>query len=164
MLNSQGAPVAGASLSVQAIYSSPVDDLARFLKGGQEWTPRCWKGPLPGSPPTIVTDAEGRWRCAGFGRDRIAAFALEGPGVPRTALNVTTRPGEEASKSLHILGPAYDYLTPAVHTIRGVVRDRSTTNPIAGIQVSIRPGNATTRTGPDGQFEVLDAFETAVTK
>src|SRR5262249_25654479 len=97
VLDPQRRPVPGAKLVVQAIYSAPVDELTRFLKGDMDgWAPRCWKGPLPGNAPTIVTDTDGRWSCGGLGRDRIAAFALDGPGVPRTFLNVATRPGEVA--------------------------------------------------------------------
>jgi len=152
-------PVAGAKLVVQAIYSASADELTRFLKGDKDgWAPRCWKGPLPGNAPTIMTDADGRWRCGGLGRDRIVAFALDGPRLPRTFLKVASRPGEEAFPVSHVHGPAFDYLAPRVRTLRGAVRDQATHNPIAGVTVSIRPGNATVRAGPDGQFEILDYF------
>jgi RNA polymerase sigma factor (sigma-70 family) len=155
VLDPERRPVAGARLVVQGIYSGPADELSRFLKGDRDgWAPRCWKGPLPGNAPTITTDAEGRWRSRGLGRDRIAAFALDGPGVPRTFLNVATR-GEEAFPT-DIHGPAFDYLAPRVRTIRGAVRDDATRNPFAGVTVTIRPGNATARTGPDGRFEIFD--------
>lgn len=36
------------------------------------------------------------------------------------------------------------------------MRDQATGKPIAGVTVSIRPGNSTVRSGPDGQFEILD--------
>ena len=79
-------PIAGAKLVVQAIYSAPVDELARFLKGDiNGWAPRCWKGPLPGNAPTVITDVDGRWRCGGLGRDRIAAFALKAQECPDDA-------------------------------------------------------------------------------
>jgi RNA polymerase sigma factor (sigma-70 family) len=151
-------PVAGAKLVVQAIYSAPVDELTRFLKGDyvNGWAPRCWKGPLPGNAPTIMTDVDGRWRCGGLGRDRVAAFALDGPGVPRTFLNVATRPLEQAAPFTQVHGSAFDYVAPRVRTIRGTVRDQATRKPIAGVTVTIRPGNATVRTGQDGRFELLD--------
>ncbi|HEV3443370.1 MAG TPA: sigma-70 family RNA polymerase sigma factor [Gemmataceae bacterium] len=156
VLDPQRRPVAGAKLAVQAIYSAPVDELTRLLKGDMAgWAPRCWKGPLPGNAPTVVTDADGRWRCGGLGRDRIAAFALDGPRVPRTFLNVATRPVEKAFPVSHVHGPAFDYLTPRTRTIRGAVRDRATRTPIAGVTVTIQHGNATVRTGPDGRFEIL---------
>jgi RNA polymerase sigma factor (sigma-70 family) len=151
-------PVAGAKLVVQAIYSGPVDKLACFLKGDYMagWAPRGWKGPLPGNAPPIITDDDGRWSCGGLGRDRIAAFALEGPGVPQTFLNVATRPGEEPAPASQVHGPAFDYLAPRGRTIRGTVRDYATRKPIAGVTLSFRPGNATVRTGTDGRFEIFD--------
>src|SRR5205814_109583 len=62
VLDPQRRPVPGAKLVVQAIYSAPADELTRFLKGDffTGWAPRCWKGPLPGNAPTIITDADGR--------------------------------------------------------------------------------------------------------
>jgi len=157
VLDPQRRPVAGAKLVVQAIYSAPADELTRFLKGDKNgWAPRCWKGPLPGNAPTIITDVDGRWRCGGLGRDRIAAFALDGPRVPRTFLNVATRPGEDAFPVSDVHGPAFDYLAPRVRTIRGAVRDQASRKPIAGVTVTIRPGNAMVRTGSDGRFEILE--------
>jgi RNA polymerase sigma factor (sigma-70 family) len=160
VLDPQRHPVPGAKLVVHAIYSAPVDELTRFLKGDRDgWAPRCWKGPLPGNAPTIVTDADGRWRCGGLGRDRIAAFALDGPGVPRAFLNMATRPWEEAFSVHDVHGPAFDYLARPVRTIRGAVLDQATRKPIAGVRVSARHGNATVRTGSDGRFEILNYSE-----
>ena len=158
VLDADGRPVAGAKLLVHAIYSASADELSRFLAGDRDgWAPRCWKGSLPGNTPTITTDADGRWRCGGLGRDRIAAFALDGPRVPKTLLNVATKSGELASSRFsQIHGPTFDYLTPRVHTIRGAVRDQATREPIAGVTVAIRPGNAMVRTGPEGRFEMLE--------
>ncbi|HEV8062256.1 MAG TPA: sigma-70 family RNA polymerase sigma factor [Gemmataceae bacterium] len=150
-------PIAGAKVVVQGIYSAPVDELTRFLNGNLDgWAPRCWNGPLPGSAPTILTGADGRWHCSGLGRDRIALFALEGPQVPRTFLNMATKPGEIAPRVSHVHGPAFDYLAPPVHTVRGAVRDQGTRKPIAGVKITVIHGNATSRTGPDGQFEIVD--------
>jgi RNA polymerase sigma factor (sigma-70 family) len=165
VLDSRRNPVAGARLVLEGLYSASADELSRFLRmpgrsGG--WAPRCWKGAIPGIAPVILTDAEGRWRCAGLGRDRVAAFALDGPKVPHTFLNVATRPGVIAPSSSRfspLYGLSSDHLAPPVHTIRGTVLDRTTQMPIAGIQVSARPGHATTRTGPDGQFEIFGYSE-----
>jgi RNA polymerase sigma factor (sigma-70 family) len=155
VLDSNRRPMAGVKLVVQAVYSAPADELARFLKGDRTgWAPRCWKGPLPGTSPTILTDGAGRWRCEGLGRDRVAVFALEGPQVPRTFLNMASSAGEVESRFSLVHGPGFDYLAPGAHTIRGSVRDQTTREPIAGVTITIRPGNATSRTGPDGQFEI----------
>jgi RNA polymerase sigma factor (sigma-70 family) len=158
VLDADRRPVAGAKLVVQGIYSAPVDELTRFLKGDYVtgWAPRCWKGPLPGNTSAILTDADGRWRSSGLGRDRIAVFALDGPGVPPTFLNVATRSAEEAFHVTHVHGPTFDYMAPRARTIRGTVRDQVTREPIVGVRVTVRPGNATVRTGPDGRFEVLE--------
>ena len=159
VLDAQRKPIAGARLVVQGLYSAPVDEFVQYLEASRKkWAPRCWKGPVPGSPTTIMTDAEGRWSCPGLGRDRIAAFVLAGPKVPHMFLNVATRPGKVAAFSSRfspLQWPGLDYLTPSVHTVRGTVRDRATGNPIAGIQVSIRPGSDMARTGPDGRYELF---------
>jgi RNA polymerase sigma factor (sigma-70 family) len=160
VLDSDRRPVPGAKLVLQAIYSAPADELARYLKADNNgWAPRCWKGPLPKHSPAILTDADGRWRYVGMGRDRIAAFAIESPRVPRTMLNMATWPGKLTTRDLHLHGPEFDFLSPDVRTIRGAVLDRKSRKPIAGATVTIRPGNAVVRTGPDGRFEVLERRE-----
>jgi RNA polymerase sigma factor (sigma-70 family) len=158
VLDSKQAPVAGAKLVVRAIYkSTSAGELDRFVKGDVRGSAlRCWKGPLPGKAPTITTDAAGTWRCAGLGQGRIADFALEGPGVPLTFPKVVTRPGEVTSRNPHLHGSSFDYLTPPVRTIRGEVRDQATLEPIAGVSVTIKPGNAKVYTGLDGRFEILE--------
>ncbi len=150
-------PVAGASLSLQALYSAPVNDLTRFLGGKDDnaWAPRCWKGPLPGKALAILTGADGRWQCSGLGRDRIAAFALAGSRVPHTLLNIANRPVEQVTWWLHVHGPSFDYQMPPVQIIRGSVRDRATGEPLAGISVANIVGKSRVRTGPDGMFEIV---------
>ena len=57
-------------------------------------------------------------------------------------------------------GTAFEYLTAAGRPIRGVVRDRLTGRPLAGVHVSLhttgpQPSGPTTRTDRDGRYELL---------
>jgi RNA polymerase sigma factor (sigma-70 family) len=163
VLDAQNKPIAGARLSLERLYSGSADELTLSIyPEAKTWTPRCWKGPLPGMASVIYTDAEGRWRCPGLGRDRIAAFALDGPKLPRMFLNVATQSSEIKqifSKYSPLVGPAADYVAPAMHRIRGAVLDAATRKPIADVQISLTPGTDMTRSGPDGQFDIYGLAE-----
>jgi RNA polymerase sigma factor (sigma-70 family) len=129
ILDADGRPVAGARLTVDGIaaHTSPKRDGFAFVYT-LPWGPYIkdnangWYGPLPGQPATLKTDAEGRFRLAGVGRDRVAYLHLEGPGIATADLGV-------------IAGAPADHLASASRPIRGVVRDKDTGKPLPGVAV-----------------------------
>src|SRR5262249_10067681 len=78
ILDQNRQPVAGAQVLVVGVTGDSEEGVTRFRQGEiNSWSPRSWRGPLPGQPPGVTTDADGRFRLTGLGRDRIVRLALE---------------------------------------------------------------------------------------
>ncbi len=110
-------------------------------------------GPLPGQPPA-TTDDDGRFRLTGLGRDRAVSLALEGPAIPPTVFGAGTGAAPSGR------GTAFEHVLSAGRPVRGVVRDRQTGRPLAGVKVSLHAtgphsSGPTTRTDRDGRYEML---------
>ncbi len=102
VLDTQGRPLAGVSVRVQGISDPPTVDLDTLLSSGgiQEGRPTgggCYdidwwvKNGSDWTRRTLKTDANGRFRIDGAGRDRIVAFEIEGPGIGRAIGRAMTR-------------------------------------------------------------------------
>src|SRR5262249_21017227 len=84
----EGEPVAGATLRVRQIDAAPGDDLGPWLEAVKGKTGRSFdlekqylKRTTYAVSPQATTDAEGRFRLTGIGRNRLARLRLEGPGI-----------------------------------------------------------------------------------
>ena len=153
VLDSNRQPVAGARVFVREVLSDPEAGAARFLRSDiNYWYPRSWRGPFPGQAPSATTDADGRFRLTGLGRERIVTLALEGPAIPDTFLTAVVRPTDRASARFN--GATFDYVAATVRSIRGVVRDKATGKPVVGVRMSALQAQATTLTDEDGRFEI----------
>jgi RNA polymerase sigma factor (sigma-70 family) len=157
VLNLQGQPVAGATVSIHALcWPKKGDDLTEWLaqlKKTKEGFPAIrdhlmslegdWMGRDVGRViPPAVTDAEGRFRLKGIGRERVVELRIEGPTIVSTELWAMTRPGEKIEASTWRRGENGDdmtfvganadhYLAPS-RPIVGVVTDADTGKPILG--------------------------------
>ena len=101
IIDLEGNPIVGASLRVIQINASPLNDLGPWLaaverKEGDGWEleHRYLSRYTLEPSPTVTTDAEGRFRITGIGRNRVAWLQLEGPKVVSQQLRVLTRPGK----------------------------------------------------------------------
>jgi RNA polymerase sigma factor (sigma-70 family) len=156
ILDANRQPVAGAKVLVRDVISDSEGGVTRFLRGETaSWYARRWRGPLPGQPPGITTDADGRFRLTGLGRDRLVDLALEGPAVWHPLLQAVTRPSAATPLPSGVYGATFEYVASPARSIRGVVRDRATGKPLAGVKISARETNSTTLTDGDGRFEIL---------
>jgi hypothetical protein len=161
-----GRPVVGAKLRVTGVSAPKGDDVGSYLetirKGGYRYTfAKSWTGPLPGQPVVLTTGADGRFKLAGVGRERVVRFhlegPLEGPAIATADLEVMTRAGEKVGG---LYGASFDYLAVASRPIRGVVRDMETRKPLAGVSVGIRVAfnpypRWITVTDNNGRYELL---------
>jgi hypothetical protein len=105
-------------------------------------------------PPVIApvrTGADGRFRIAGIGRERVATLLIEGPAIETTLVMVRTRPGatlrvpvmkgveeldpDDRPEPLTCYGATFDHVAGPTRPIEGVVRDFDTGQPLAGIMV-----------------------------
>lgn len=124
---------------------------------------------VPGLTTETRTDADGRFTISGLGRDRLAGLTVSAPSVVDTYLTVMTRAAPDVGvfpvngKATEVIfGAGFTLKLKQGRTISGVVRDRDSRKPIAGMLVGIgsegypRDGifyNQTV-TDADGRFKI----------
>jgi protocatechuate 3,4-dioxygenase beta subunit len=94
--------------------------------------------------PDITSDNDGRFRILGVGRESIVGLQIEGPGIETRQISARTRKGEtlritdrrfrtEQAKMIH--GSNFDHVAGPSRPVKGVVRDKDTRQPLAGVKV-----------------------------
>src|SRR5262249_25706738 len=143
ILDPDGRPVAGAKLTVTGLSAFKGDDLGEYLeqvrkRDFRDVFAKGWAGPLRGQPAVLTTGADGRFKLSGAGRERTVLFRVEGPGIATAFLVVMTRAAETVTgdQGFRIYGASFDYVAVASRPIRGVVRDKDTGKPVAGVTVT----------------------------
>ena len=185
ILDLQGKPIAGVSVRVDRLGVPATGDLAPWLDALQanpqdgypidaRFLEELWFGAVPGPFPTAVTDAEGRFRLTGVGRERVVELTLQGPTIALTRVGVRTRPGKpivvgrfahnpEGAKFTHY-GATFDHVAAPTRPIVGTVRDKDTGKPLAGVTVESQQfagdnvgGDSSVRTvtDKDGRYRLV---------
>jgi RNA polymerase sigma factor (sigma-70 family) len=152
----EGKPVPGAHLTVMEIAASPKEDLGPWLeavKGKKDTSDdlefEYLTRRIVGTVPRVTTDDQGRFKLGGIGSNRLVTLRLEGPTIATRNLRVLTRPGEPLTVLREEGAPQYgrapmyvayygaNFRYPAAPTkpIAGVVRDRDTKKPLAGVTI-----------------------------
>jgi RNA polymerase sigma factor (sigma-70 family) len=163
ILDTDGKPVVGARLTVWSMSAPKGDDLGDYLKEARKGFgipfAKDWRGPLPGQPAVLTTDTEGRFHLKGVGRERVIRFLLEGPAIASSYVaHVMTRASETvtAERGWRIYGATFDFVAAASRPIRGVVRDKATGKPLAGVSVGHYHGDLPAAvTDKEGRYELL---------
>jgi RNA polymerase sigma factor (sigma-70 family) len=158
IVDRQGRPVQGATLRVTQVHAAPGDeDLGPWLEAvkrensAHQWIEgrydRLENHYLPRTiaPSLEVTsDADGRIRLTGIGRNRLVTAQLDGPTVVTKHLYILTRPGEPISVRTLQIGPpsvttyygsSFRHVAAPTRPITGVVRDKVTKKPLAGFTI-----------------------------
>jgi RNA polymerase sigma factor (sigma-70 family) len=160
ILGLEGRPVKGVTVRVLRLEAPAEGDLTPVLKA---WNPasnrpssrlsKLLHRPLWAGIAPARTDAAGRFRITGLGGERMAVLSVEGPTIAHKVLHVLlrpgldvkalTRPGPEATRPgmrrptpLTVYGPTFDHLATPTRPIVGIVRDRLTGRPLAGVAVA----------------------------
>jgi hypothetical protein len=155
ILDQNRQPIAGARVLMLDVTSDSEEGVTRFLQGDfDSWSPRSWRGPLPGQPPGVTTGADGRFRLTGLGRDRVVRLALEGSTISHSTLAAVTRPAGATPYFAGVKGAAFEHEALPSRPIRGVVRDRATGKPVAGVKISACGHLPTAVTDEDGGYEL----------
>ncbi|MBI1914174.1 MAG: sigma-70 family RNA polymerase sigma factor [Planctomycetes bacterium] len=167
ILDLNGKPVAGATLRLEEIHAYADPEAFLQTVRDRQW-PRIdgkyWNGPFPGQPKVFTTGADGRFRLTGIGRDRVIQFQLEGPGIEYGPVRVVVRDmktavepkqkGRFAGPVIHkVYGATFTHAALPSRLIRGVVHDKKTGKPVAGVQ--IYSGRFRVVTDAEGRYEVL---------
>jgi RNA polymerase sigma factor (sigma-70 family) len=161
VLDLEGKPVAGVAVRVHGLYAPLKGDLTGFVntvKEKQEIYPAVnegmfglhggWMGRDVGSLfPPVKTDADGRFKLPGVGRERVAELRLEAPAIATADVFALTRPHDTLrlpgyrqymprTTLLTLHGNGFRHVAAPGQPIGGVVRDKDTGKPIPGAVVT----------------------------
>src|SRR5205823_13771306 len=104
VLDLQGRPVAAADVRLLALETSSNENLTAYL---DDWKAKPAREALrsadkillhpyvAGLPKVVHTDADGRFRLTGGGRERIARLSIEAPMIETMVVRVMPRPAAE---------------------------------------------------------------------
>jgi hypothetical protein len=129
-----------------------------------------WGEPLPGMPDPVVADADGRFEITGIGAERACAMLVAGPGIDDAQITVMTRGTEPVKPYVRggiygtpvarppeypLYGATFEHVGSPARTVRGVVRNRHTGQPVRGVSVrcSFKRGDSVQETDEQGRFE-----------
>jgi RNA polymerase sigma factor (sigma-70 family) len=145
----EGRPVAGARVKVEHIWLARKGDLSAWLDRVRSGNIRGpWQGldQLPAAVEATV-GSDGRFRLTGIGRDRLAELLLSAPTIATTQLYVANHDGTpiraadpdsammSASSWTTYYTRRFEYAAAPTRPIEGVVRDKDTGRPIAGLHL-----------------------------
>jgi RNA polymerase sigma factor (sigma-70 family) len=165
ILDLQGKPVAGARVRINDLepYNQPQlyvpskGDLTAWLKALKAKTRDPWDAErafftglsstaLGLLVPSTRTGADGRFQLRGIGRERLVHLRIEGPTIATQIVNVMTRKQERIrlpltrrhpkGEAITYHGATVDVLAVPTKPVVGVVRDRDTGKPLAGVTVT----------------------------
>jgi protocatechuate 3,4-dioxygenase beta subunit len=152
----EGKPVPGATLRVMQINAAPGEDLGPWLEAAA-----AKKGPslqleqqylkrfTIAVPLRATTDAAGRFRLTGVGRNRLVRAQLDGPTIVSQHLQILTRPGRAVQATERegrpeygdprqvttYYGASFRHVAAPCKPIVGAVRDKDTKEPLAGVTI-----------------------------
>ena len=148
----EGRPAAGARVEVARIFFEPGNDLAGWIARARDGTVmNLWDG-LEGLnvgvdriiPMAAKAGADGRFKLAGIGRDRVAELIVSGPGIATTRANVLVRDEPEIRSTdrrfmkpipFLVQAPRFQLALAPSRRVEGVARDKDTGKPIAGLAI-----------------------------
>jgi RNA polymerase sigma factor (sigma-70 family) len=175
VLDLEGKPVPGVTLTVQQINAALGEDLGPFLEAAarrkdatiydleQHYLRRF----TIALAPKVTTDAAGRFRLAGIGRDRLVTAQLDGPTVASEPIRMLTRPGKPFEVTIYKGNPEFNdprrtvtyhgadlrVVAAPCRPIAGVVRAKDTGQPLAG--VTVRSYSRYVREGGQHLFDLV---------
>lgn len=154
IVDKEGKPVKDAKIDVLTIAASADADLSdwiRAVKAGQSPASAhkyLDKGTLPEFVPSMWdsahTDADGRFRISGIGAQRLVHLRVSGSKIVTKTLDVVTRLMEPIKQPAYDYpdaffqtnyGARFEYVAAESAPIEGIVRDRATGKPLAGVQI-----------------------------
>ena len=152
----EGRPVVGARVKVDRLWYAQ-DERSWYVETGDlpAWLERVkdrgirqgpWDGLewLPMTIATATTGPDGRFRLTGIGRERIAELSVSGPTIATTLLYVMCHDGPEVRaidrdsrehRTIVFHAPKFEQALAPTQPIQGVIRDKDTGRPIAGVKL-----------------------------
>jgi RNA polymerase sigma factor (sigma-70 family) len=175
VIDLQGKPVVGATVTPLEVWATPDDTLDDWLKAirAEEDAPRQVSANLfrrkATSAPTLSptkTDAEGRFTFAGIGHDRLLQVRVSGPTIATTQVDLVTRamppvrvqydPKNPKFGQVTYHGSTFDFAADPTQPYEGTVTDKETGKPIAGAVVHCEfPERVETTTDEHGHYRLV---------
>jgi len=165
----EGRPLPGLTVSVAYIAEFPAGLIKRLRENAGAMNPPIWgemrnalivgkDGPIP----LVHTNADGRFRLTGVGRDRATLVLIEGESIEQSFAMVMTSSNPaytplllpaDGSGERKLFGPRFDLTVDPGRVIQGVIRDSDTGRPVSGAKVrSWAIGTTTSDT--QGRFRI----------
>jgi hypothetical protein len=160
ILNLEGRPVVGATVRVDdLVYFPQTGELTPWLdavKAGKAnpdlaHLEGMWSPAYAALIPPVTTGDDGTFTIKGVGRERLVHLRIDGPTIMTRQLKAMTRtgealrafqdkkaPDERSATYLGHYGAAFDLIVAPTKPVVGVVRDKATGKPLAGVTVHTR--------------------------
>jgi beta-lactamase regulating signal transducer with metallopeptidase domain len=152
----QGHPVAGVAIEPGEILEPEAADLSSWINAsrgskGESWElereqlkRKLWPR-AAGLPNATITDMDGRFSMHGIGRERLIRLKLSGPTIQTKEISALTRGAEPFSVnhgrgspdwgvSLYY-GAQFTHAARPAKAVIGVVKDKDTGAPLAGVRI-----------------------------
>jgi protocatechuate 3,4-dioxygenase beta subunit len=171
----QGKPVAGATVTPLEVWATPDDTLDNWLKAirAEEDAPREVSAnlfrrkatPAPTLSPT-KTDAQGHFTFTGVGSDRLLRVRVSGPTIATAEVELVTHamppvrvnydPKNPKFGQVTYHGSTFDFAADPTQPFEGVVTDKETGKPIPGALVHCDfPYRIETTTDDRGRYRLV---------
>jgi RNA polymerase sigma factor (sigma-70 family) len=152
----EGKPIAGVTLTVLQVNAASGEDLGPWLEAvagrkelDRKLEQRFLERHTVGLATKVTTDAEGRLRLTGIGRNRLVVARLDGPTIASQQLHLLTRSGKpfevthdqgnpdygEPRTVTTYHGASFRIVAAPTRPVVGVVRDKDTKQPIPGVTI-----------------------------
>jgi protocatechuate 3,4-dioxygenase beta subunit len=180
VLDIQGRPVAGARVRIADTLRTPTKgDLTAWLAalkankedpGTVEWhhLTALYSPAFDLLFPPVMTGPDGRFQMKGIGGERLAYLRIEGPTIATQEVPVMTRASEEVRLPLNkenpkwqtitYYGAGFDLLAAPSRPVVGIVRDKDTGKPLAGVTIAssnaFRSDFIRTTTDKEGRYRL----------
>src|SRR5262245_4696083 len=167
LLNLEGQGIAGATVRVRRVEKrEDGGDLTDVVATKKKWARgdyvngpdlKAIRGDALTMPTSVTTDAQGRFRLTGFGRERVVSLTIEGKAIEPINVEVFTRtdPIEglfSGNENDTVYGATFERIIPPGKPIVGTVREKGTGHPLAGIRVTC--GRCAARTDAEGRYRI----------
>jgi hypothetical protein len=158
LVDLEGRPVAGVRVTLEQLWLPPAEPSGEPGRSGKSGSPVLKTRAAAGSvfslagrmglqpegllTQGVVTDADGRFRVEGLGRDVLAEFTVTGPRIAYKRMRILTRNIDRIADSTQasaagladpaVYGASCTIAVEPTRPIEGFVRDAATGQPIAG--------------------------------
>jgi beta-lactamase regulating signal transducer with metallopeptidase domain len=156
LVDLEGRPLPGVTIQPVRILAAKDGDLTPWIKaskaGNAEMSENeqtylnrsIWNAGGKASR-AVVTDGDGRFTITGVGRERLIEVKYSGPKVTTKQIGILTRPTEPLVVALarrspdwgkwQFYGARFEHVAAPTKPVIGVVRDKDTGQPLAGVKI-----------------------------